>query len=116
MVQLRDAKSVTDAVDVVRAAGGPPLNVILADDQGHVAYAVCGRIPATDQISATSIRTYISAQDLPHVIDPACEYVANANNRLVELVKELNELKRQKVQFETQLEHLVDSHKKLLDS
>ncbi len=42
--------------------------------------------------------------------------VAGANNRLVELVKELNELKRQKVQFESHLEALVDSHKKLLDT
>lgn len=46
----------------------------------------------------------------------ADKIVASANNRLVELVKELNELKRQRVQFESQLEHLVDSHKKLLDS
>ena len=42
--------------------------------------------------------------------------VAPANNRLIELVKELNELKRQKVQFESHLEALVDSHKKLLES
>lgn len=42
--------------------------------------------------------------------------VAGANNRLVELIKELNELKRQKVQFESHLEALVDSHKKLLDT
>lgn len=46
----------------------------------------------------------------------ADKIVASANNRLVELVKELNELKRQKVQFESQLESLIDSHKKLLDS
>ncbi len=46
----------------------------------------------------------------------ADKIVASANNRLVELVKELNELKRQKVQFESHLEALVDSHKKLLDS
>lgn len=46
----------------------------------------------------------------------ADKIVASANTRLVELVKELNELKRQKVQFETHLESLVDSHKKLLDS
>lgn len=81
LVRLRDAKSVADAVDVVRAAGGPPLNVILADAQGHIAYAVCGRIPATEQNSATPVATYISAQDLPHVIDPACGYLANANDR-----------------------------------
>lgn len=46
----------------------------------------------------------------------ADKIVASANTRLVELVKELSELKRQKVQFETHLEALVDSHKKLLDS
>lgn len=42
--------------------------------------------------------------------------IANANNRLVELVRELTELKRQKVQFESHLEALIDSHKKLLDT
>jgi cell division initiation protein len=42
--------------------------------------------------------------------------IAGANNRLVEIVKELNELKRQKIQFESHLENLVDSHKKLLDT
>lgn len=46
----------------------------------------------------------------------ADKIVAGANNRLVELVKDLSELKRQKVQFESHLEALVDSHKKLLDS
>ena len=42
--------------------------------------------------------------------------INGANQRLVDLVKELNELKRQKVQFESQLESLIDSHKKLLDT
>jgi cell division initiation protein len=46
----------------------------------------------------------------------ADKIVASANNRLVELVKELNELKRQKVQFESHLESLIDSHKRLLDT
>lgn len=46
----------------------------------------------------------------------ADKIVAGANNRLVEVIKELNEMKRQKVQFESHLEALVDSHKKLLDS
>jgi cell division initiation protein len=46
----------------------------------------------------------------------ADKIVAGANNRLVDVVRELNEVKRQKVQFESHLESLVDSHKKLLDS
>ena len=46
----------------------------------------------------------------------ADKIVAGANNRLVELVKELTELKRQKVQFESHLESLIESHRKLLDT
>jgi cell division initiation protein len=46
----------------------------------------------------------------------ADKIIAGANGRLVDLVKELNELKRQKVQFESMLESLIDSHKKLLDT
>ena len=42
--------------------------------------------------------------------------INGANNRLVDLVRELNELKRQKVQFESQLENLIDNHRKLLDT
>lgn len=42
--------------------------------------------------------------------------VAGANNRLIEMVRELNELKRQKVQFEAQLEAIIDSHQKLLET
>jgi cell division initiation protein len=46
----------------------------------------------------------------------ADKIIAGANNRLVDIVRELNELKRQKVQFESTLESLIDSHKKLLDT
>jgi cell division initiation protein len=42
--------------------------------------------------------------------------VAGANNRLVEMVTELSELKRQKVQFESMLESIIDSHRKLLET
>jgi cell division initiation protein len=46
----------------------------------------------------------------------ADKIIAGANNRLVDLVKDISELKRQKVQFESHLEALIDSHKKLLDT
>ena len=42
--------------------------------------------------------------------------VAGANARLVELVKDLNELKRQKVQFESQVGSVIDAHRKLLET
>lgn len=46
----------------------------------------------------------------------ADKIVAGANNRLIDLVRELTELKRQKVQFESHLESLIESHRKLLDT
>ena len=46
----------------------------------------------------------------------ADKIVAGANNRLVELIKEMNELKRQKVQFEAQIESVIESHRKLLET
>jgi cell division initiation protein len=42
--------------------------------------------------------------------------VAGANARLVELVGEISELKRQRVQFESQLGSIIDSHHKLLET
>jgi cell division initiation protein len=41
--------------------------------------------------------------------------VQNAHQRLVAIVDEINELKRQRVQFESQLRGTIDSHLKLLD-
>ena len=46
----------------------------------------------------------------------ADKIIANANNRIVELSRELSELKRQKVQFESQLESVIDTHRKLLET
>ncbi len=46
----------------------------------------------------------------------ADKIVAGANDRMVTIIKEINELKRQKVQFESHLESLIDSHQKLLDT
>lgn len=42
--------------------------------------------------------------------------VATASNRIVELKGEIAELRRQKVQFESQLEQTIESHRKLLDT
>jgi len=42
--------------------------------------------------------------------------VATASNRIVELKGEIAELRRQKVQFEAQVESVIESHRKLLDT
>ena len=42
--------------------------------------------------------------------------VAQANARLTEIVTEINELKRQRVQFESQLSSVIEAHRKLLET
>ena len=42
--------------------------------------------------------------------------VAGANEKLVTLVREISELKRQRAQFEAQVESIVEAHRKLLDT
>lgn len=44
-----------------------------------------------------------------------CEKIlANANARLIQIVDDINELKRQRIQFESQLEGILSGHLKLL--
>lgn len=42
--------------------------------------------------------------------------VQGAHNRLVKVVEEINELKRQRVQFESQVRSVIDAHVKLLET
>lgn len=42
--------------------------------------------------------------------------IAGANHKLIELVREINELKRQRSQFESQVDSIIESHRKLLDT
>ena len=42
--------------------------------------------------------------------------VAGANARLTEIVTEINELKRQRAQFEAQLGSVIEAHRKLLET
>jgi cell division initiation protein len=42
--------------------------------------------------------------------------IAQANTRIIDLERHLLELKRQKVQFESQLEATIESHRKLLET
>lgn len=42
--------------------------------------------------------------------------VQGAHNKLVQVVDDINELKRQRVQFESQLKSIIDGHQKLLET
>ena len=46
----------------------------------------------------------------------ADKIVHNANTKLVQIIDDINELKRQRVQFEAQVKSIVESHLKLLEA
>ena len=80
--------------------GGPPLNLMYADDQGHIGYHAVGRIPVRGDVNnpaplapvptdvtATDAAThewtgYIPFDQLPQALDPPDGVLATANSRV----------------------------------
>lgn len=90
LADLLTAPDVARASDVLRAAGGPALNVLLADSAGHIGWTVTGRFPnrAPDAPAgvvrpALGERTWSDAlhpAQLPELIDPPEGMIISANN------------------------------------
>ncbi|MFI0418757.1 penicillin acylase family protein [Spongiactinospora sp. 9N601] len=85
---LYEATDVAQAVSTVTAAGTPPLNAILADSQGNVAWAPAGRFPAR---TARGPRGFSPAthdgrlaplppERLPRLLNPPSGHVVSCNN------------------------------------
>lgn len=92
IIDMDRTTGVEDAVKVMQRWFAPPLNVLLADDTGRIAYTACGRFPvrrgfdgATAQSWANGDKGwsgYIPPAELPCVIDPVYGQLAIANNRI----------------------------------
>jgi penicillin amidase len=91
IMELEQSDSLTQAIKIANKAGGPQLNVILADAQGHIAWTVTGKIPLRfggDGLVSrswadgkTGWQGYVASHQLPHIIDPPEGYVVSANER-----------------------------------
>ncbi|WP_168220696.1 penicillin acylase family protein [Streptomyces sp. RFCAC02] len=81
---LMTARDVDAGVRAARRAGGPPLNILLADTGGRIAWTVSGRFPVRDGTGpVTPDRAWTAHRlphDLPHVTDPASGRLVSANN------------------------------------
>src|SRR5205085_9347083 len=69
---------------------GPPLNIIVADKEGQIAYTLCGKLPArekSDQLAAkpsdngsTGWTDYIQPDELPKITESSTGFLVSANN------------------------------------
>jgi penicillin amidase len=91
LFDLEQSSSLEQAVKVVNNTGGPQLNVLLADDQGNIAWTLMGKIPkrfGNDGLASRSWADgkigwngYVEPENLPSVINPPEGILVSANDR-----------------------------------
>lgn len=91
LLDIDQAMTLEDALLVMNRFGGPPLNVVMADDTGRIAWTYCGKIPIRKGFDGSSTKSwangdigwegYIPPSELPRVISPPEGFIATANNR-----------------------------------
>ena len=90
---LAGATTVTAAIALLHRAGGPPLNVLLADKSGNIAWTYMGRFPRRigmdglfSELWADGRKGwdgYIPAEELPSIVNPPSGFLVNANQRML---------------------------------
>ena len=96
MLYLDKARTMQQAIAIFNRAGIPPTNIMLADDQGSIAWTYAGKFPLRHGFDGSISRSwgagkigwdgYIDADELPRVIDPPSGFLVSANNRTLGLM------------------------------
>jgi penicillin G amidase len=95
LVNIAEIRDLSAAVKLFNHAGLPVLNVMLADNKGHIAWTLTGKIPLRNNFDgSTSLswgedglgwQGFVAADVYPRVIDPPSGFLATANNRVLPL-------------------------------
>ena len=93
LLDLENAGTIEEAVEVAHAAGAPPQNAMIADRTGRIAWTVAGRIPKRVGFEGRLPVTrtdperrwdgYVASADVPTVVDPPAGRLWTANARVV---------------------------------
>lgn len=91
LLDLEQAETLRQAVAIANRTGGPQLNFLAADADGHIAWTLMGRIPRRVGGDGAVSRSwadgtsgwdgYVEARQLPRQIDPAEGFLVSANDR-----------------------------------
>jgi penicillin G amidase len=90
---MDQVRSLEEGVAIINRTGGPPLNALVADDTGRIAWTYSGRIPIRRGFDGATSRSwadgqagwvgYIAPDRLPRLIDPPAGFLVSANNRML---------------------------------
>ena len=94
IIELEQARDVSDAVRIAQGTGAPPQNLMVADSQGEIAWTIMGRIPmrrgfdpqqpASWSGNGTGWFGWLPRSDYPAIINPERGYIWTANSRVVD--------------------------------
>jgi penicillin amidase len=90
---LESAATVRQALDVAHTAGMPDQNFVVGDSDGHIAWTIIGQVPRrfglNDQLPHSwadgthAWHGYLSAREIPEVVDPPDGRLWSANARML---------------------------------
>ena len=93
LLEMDGVTSVNTAIQVMKRFGAPPQNVVLADQDGHIAWTLTGKIPDRRGMDGSisvdwahpdhGWSGYARPERLPHVVDPTAGYLVTANQRQI---------------------------------
>lgn len=91
LLGINRARNVAEFREAVRPWHVPTFSLVVADDEGHVAYQAAGRIPIRKSLERGyrpgwdpdhQWQGLIPFEEMPHVVDPQRGWIATANNRV----------------------------------
>ncbi|WP_018268145.1 penicillin acylase family protein [Methylosinus sp. LW4] len=93
LMEMDSVATAAEAAPLMRGAGVPPLNALLADSSGSIMWTLMGKIPKRRGLSGLFAEFwddgsvgwdgYYSQQELPRIVDPASGYIVSANQRML---------------------------------
>jgi penicillin amidase len=85
LVRLERAGSVADALAAAPEIGIPHQNLVVGDREGHIAWTIAGRIPAsTDAGRSRNPQAWTSPQNHPQLLDPPSGRIWTANAQVTQ--------------------------------
>ncbi len=91
LLDMDTALTVEDALHIMNRFRNVPLNVVIADSTGRIAWTYCGKFPIRKGFDGASAKSwadgdigwegYIPPSELPRVVSPPEGFIATANDR-----------------------------------